>query len=185
MSLDLQFNLFLQNSLRNPFLDKLFVFITNLGDGGFFWILMCLILTIIKKTRFIGITCFIALAFNLTIVEIIKFLVNRTRPYQDYFIQILIAEPAGTSFPSGHTSSSFAVATAYFLLGKSRPNSIIRWFTLLLAFLIGFSRLYLFVHYPSDVIVGALIGVVVAFITVKVMTKFRDEGKLEFLKISK
>ena len=141
--------------------------ITTAGNGGIVWIILCVILICFKKTRRIGIAAAISLALvGLLNNEIIKPIVERPRPFLQQEIELLLAAPGGFSFPSGHTSSSFAVATAIFLKNKKIGIP-----ALILAALIGFSRLYFFVHFPSDVFVGMLEGIFVAIIVTYIIDK--------------
>lgn len=183
MSLDLKLNLAIQNYLANPFLNEVFKVITYLGDRGFFWILLIVLLLIPKKTRYVGFVMLVSLILDFLGCNIIKLIVNRLRPYESYEFQILIEAPSGSSFPSIHSSTAFVCAWVYFLLAKKKPYELLRWPFLILAALIAFSRLYLFVHYPSDVIVGAVIGILVAYIGIYICQYFLKMGKLEFLRI--
>lgn len=141
--------------------------VTTAGNGGIFWIILCLILLCFKKTRRIGVAAAISLALvGLLNNEIIKTVVARPRPFQQAEIELLITPPGGYSFPSGHTSSSFAVATALFLKEKKLGIA-----TLAMAFLIGFSRLYFFVHFPSDVFFGMIEGILMAIAVTVVIDK--------------
>ena len=143
--------------------------ITSAGNGGIIWIVLCVILICFKKTRWIGISAAVSLALvGLLNNEIIKPIVERPRPFLQQEIELLIAAPGGFSFPSGHTSSSFAVATAIFLKDKKIGIP-----ALILAALMGFSRLYFFVHFPSDVFVGMLEGIFVAIAVTYIIDKLR------------
>ncbi|MBR5377140.1 MAG: phosphatase PAP2 family protein [Lachnospiraceae bacterium] len=158
--------LYIQNNLRNPVLDPVMAIITHLCNGAFIWIALIVLLLMIKKTRRTGIACTAALLINVTIVNlIIKNLVGRIRPYDVISeLELLIERQWDSSFPSGHTASSFAVAFAFFLKTPKKYGIP----ALVLAALIGFSRLYVGVHYPSDVLCGMIIGMLSAFIAVKV-----------------
>lgn len=129
------------------------------GNYGAIWILLGLVLLSIKKYRRVGIAVFIGLTFSLLAGNgILKHVVMRTRPCIDYpWVPMLITRPPVTdfSFPSGHTFSSFAAAIALFYGFKRYWGCA----ALALAALIGFSRIYLFMHYPSDVLAGALFGI--------------------------
>lgn len=152
--------LWIQDNMRNGLLTPIFVFITRLGDLGFIWIAGSVALLISKKTRKIGIMCIISLGLSVLIDNVLlKNIVARTRPYEIIpGLTSIIGAQKDFSFPSGHTGSSFAVAVVmYRELPKKYGIP-----ALVLAFLIGFSRLYVGVHYPSDVICGALIGTVLA-----------------------
>ena len=130
-------------------------FITSLGNSGMIWIALALILMLIPKTRKTGFVVAVSLILEVICCNLIlKPFVGRIRPCDvNPAIQLLIPRPTDYSFPSGHAGASFA-ATAALFGQKSRL-----WIpSLILSLLIGFSRLYLYVHYPSDVLVGALLG---------------------------
>lgn len=153
---------FIQSNLRCSFLDAVIPFITKLGNGGAIWVVSALVLILIPKTRKTGVIMAVSLALEALCCNVlIKPLVSRVRPCDvNTTVQLLIAHPTDYySFPSGHTGISFAAASALYF-GKSRlwiPAAI-------LAVLIGFSRLYLYVHYPSDVLAGAFIGIAAGWI---------------------
>ena len=160
-NLDGGFLLFLQESVRNPLLNSIMIFITTLGNGGIIWIVATVALLISKKTRKAGIMSGIALIGSLLINnQLIKNLVQRPRPFVKFTdLQIIIPTPSEFSFPSGHTASSFAAASVFYrhLPKKLGIPSVI------LAGLIGFSRLYVGVHYPTDVIAGVLMGILLSY----------------------
>ena len=160
-NLDGGFLLFLQNAVRNPILNTIMIFITSLGDEGMIWIAATIVLLIPKKTRKVGAMSAVALLGSLLINNyLLKNLVQRPRPFVTFKeIQILIPTPSEFSFPSGHTSSSFAAATVFyrFLPKKFGIPSLV------LAGLIGFSRLYVGVHYPTDVLAGVIMGVLLSY----------------------
>ena len=144
-------------TVHNPVLDTLMCAITRLGDAGIFWILLCMVLLILPKTRRSGVILMAALLVDLVICNgILKPLVHRIRPFDvKTGIELLVKRPIDFSFPSGHTAASFASVMALYLAGEKRL-----WIpALVLAVLIAFSRLYLYVHYPTDVLGGVVIGV--------------------------
>lgn len=144
----------IQEFVRNDFLDLFFVFVTKLGDEGYIWIAMAILLLFRKDTRKYGLMVGLALLLGLLINNNgIKPLVARSRPCWVNEIELLISMPSGYSFPSGHTCSSMAAA---YVLNKWNPKY--GKYIYALAILIAFSRLYLYVHYPTDVLVGALVG---------------------------
>ena len=104
------FLLWLQDSVRNPMLTKIFVFITSLGNGGAFWILLSLGLMIPKKTRKAGTLSLLSLACCAIVTNVcLKNLVARTRPYDVIEgLTSLVGIQKDFSFPSGHTAASFA-----------------------------------------------------------------------------
>ena len=154
--------LFIQENIRNTILDSIMVFITTLGDKGYIWIAATILLLIPKKTRKVGMMSAIALLGSLIINnEIIKNLVKRPRPFVTFTdLQIIIPTPSQYSFPSGHTSSSFAAAAVFYrhLPKKLGIPSVV------LAGLIGFSRLYVGVHYPTDVLAGVVMGIFLSYL---------------------
>lgn len=164
--MDLSILLFIQ-SLRTTITDILFTIITHLGDLAIVWIIILSALFIQKKTRYIAIGGVIALAVCTLVVNFgIKPLVSRPRPFVDYPIDLIISTPSETSFPSGHAASSFTIAVYLYMWNVKYKKSY-----LVLASLIAFSRLYVFVHYPSDVLAGILIGALIGYLTYKVYKK--------------
>jgi len=167
------------------FWDTLWVWITRAGDGGFLWIALGVALLLFRKTRKAGIVTLIALAFNGILTNaIIKPLLSRDRPYnidfiawaKDYVYPALTKSPGDKSFPSGHTAISFAGACGLFFglrpdwLGSAKPRL---WAILgiVLAALVGFSRLFLGVHYATDVLAGAVVGALCAFAAMALLRK--------------
>lgn len=158
-----EFNLLdqIQQHLANDFLNALVPRISSLGDAGLIWIALSILLLLFPKTRKTGLASGIALLFMLiTGNMILKPLVARLRPFTvNTAVELLIPPPTDFSFPSGHTYASFASASAIF-----RNNRKIGIPALILASLIAFSRLYLYVHYPTDVLFGILFGILAGWI---------------------
>ena len=145
----------IQDFLRANWLDGIVVFITTLGDAGAVWIVLSLALLCFRKTRPAGLTVAAALVLDLVVCNgALKPLFGRVRPcVVNPAVELLVACPTDASFPSGHTAASFAAAGALWAAGSRL------WLpSLVLAALIAFSRLYLYVHWPSDVLVGAVLG---------------------------
>ncbi len=153
---EVKFLFFLQEYIRTPILTFIMKFFTVLGDAGMIFIVACLVLLAIKKYRVVGVTASVSLILNLLVVNaILKPLVGRIRPYDAFKSLIpLIDLPSDYSFPSGHSSAGFAVASVIFMLLPKKYGVP----AIIVASLIAFSRLYLGVHYPSDVTVGIVIG---------------------------
>jgi len=147
--------------LRFPALDFFMKYITHLGDFGFIFVILTALLLSYKKTRTFGVVCATALVFDfLTVNVIIKPLLARERPFISRpDILLLIAKPRDFSFPSGHTASSFAFATAIGAYSKKY-----QLWAYVLAAVIAFSRLYLYVHFPSDILAGIAIGLLCGYL---------------------
>ena len=142
--------------------DAVMCFITKLGNVGMIWIVLAVILLLIPKTRKTGIIILAALCIDLVVCNgILKNLFARIRPCDvNTHIQLLIARPDDFSFPSGHTAASFAAVAALYFSGERKLWKP----ALVLACLIAFSRLYLYVHYPTDILGGILVGIAAGYI---------------------
>ena len=166
---------FIQEHLRFEWLNDIVIFITHFGDGGIFWIFMCAFLLLIKSTRKTGLTSAVSISLGALCTNVfLKNLVHRTRPYiVNESLKILINFPSDFSFPSGHTCASFAVATVMFLTMPRKYGVP----AIIFASLIALSRLYLGVHYPTDILGGLIIGIGSAFIAVALVKKFSKKEK--------
>jgi len=152
-------------SLHSPVMDRIMIFITSLGDGGIFWIAAAVLLLFSKKTRRWGIAMGVAMLLGFIIVNLgVKPLVHRTRPYEVKGLEeLLIKRPSDYSFPSGHTQVSFAAAWIWYVMDRRAGI-----FALLLAVVIAFSRMYLYVHYPTDILAGFLCGSLWAYLAMRI-----------------
>ncbi len=152
--------------IHAPWLDSVMIFITTLGDEGIFWISVAVLMLIFKKTRKCGVCILLSMGICLIIGNFgLKNIIARPRPFLEAPSVVLkIPTPGEFSFPSGHTMHGFTAATAIFLNFK-KPGIA----ALILAALIAFSRMYLFVHYPTDILGGILLGVLVAVFVVKII----------------
>lgn len=152
-------------NLRTPLLDGIMPLITALGNAGILWIVLTAILLLLPKTRKSGMIAACSLLADFILCNLIlKPLVARPRPFTvNTEIDLLINPPADFSFPSGHTAAAFTFAFAMYFAGKKKWGHL----CLCLAVLIAFSRMYLYVHYPTDVLGGLLVAIASAFIGYK------------------
>ena len=197
----------IQHTLNADWLTPIMKGITMFGEGGYFWIAVCLLLMIFKKTRRLGILCTLSLMFTFLCCNLaLKPMIDRTRPWVTFSaVNAMLPPPGDSSFPSGHSANAMAPAWAIFvntLPAKIRiknesgeqvsmkkdysvlpclgwkgigadPRTAHRWgiAAVVLALFIGLSRLYLGMHYPSDVICGLLLGMICATIIHVVIIK--------------
>ena len=161
LSFELSMLDWIQTNLRNPIMDQLMPAITALGNSGLIWIVLAGVLILVPKCRKAGGAVLAGLVLEVVCCNLVlKPLVARIRPCDvNTAVQLLIARPGDFSFPSGHTGASFTAASAlYFSRNRLWVPS------LMLAVLIAFSRLYLYVHYPTDILAGALLGVMTGWV---------------------
>lgn len=144
--------------IRSVYMDHFMISITKLGDYGLIWILLCLYLYIRGNLHLAFLLISSLMTESVLCNLLLKPLVARTRPFRrNTSVHLLIPEPRDYSFPSGHTSASFACVTVLFL-----AHCVLWKYALILSVLISFSRLYLYVHYPTDVLAGMSIGIISA-----------------------
>jgi len=172
---------FLQ-SIRFGLLDSFMVFITTIGDAGLFWIILSILLMVFRKTRKVGIACFMALVFSGIFTNLVlKNLIGRERPYMFKDIKLLIDAQPDYSFPSGHTSAAFSAAFVLmrekFTLGKIKIYVI----ALVIAALMSFSRMYLYVHFPSDILGSLIISYLYAILAIYLTKKILKVDSLQEL----
>ena len=194
----------IQHALNADWLTPIMKLITYMGEAGIFWIILCLVLIIFRKTRRLGIICSLSLLFTFIICNLIlKPTVDRVRPWVTFqMVNAMLPPPGDASFPSGHSANSMGPAWALFLAtmpvktGAGRSYDGVRCLgwkgegasprmmhrigisAVVLAILIGISRLYLGMHYPSDVVCGLLIGMIVATAVYGVILKIEDKRGL-------
>ena len=172
--------------LHSPALDKIMLFITKLGDANVIWYIISGIVVAfppikklmkkecndedmdkVNRRRCVGVSIFMAVCLASTIVNFgVKGLFDRARPYQASNSSIFYFECNDSSFPSGHTATAFAAAMVVFYSYKKVGCA-----TFILASLIAFSRMYFYVHYPTDIIAGIAVGLIIA----KVVSYFTEE----------
>jgi undecaprenyl-diphosphatase len=167
LSLDQQLFYWLNVRLNTPSIDWFMIFATNISDKGLFWFFIALVLLLIRR-RVGGIrpaaTLFTGIGIGGILEYSLKFLVSRPRPPMvETHIIHLTHLPVSSSFPSGHAVSSFV---SMYVLYRLFPKSI-RW-TLPCAIIMSYSRIYVGVHYPLDVIAGALLGIIAGKITMRI-----------------
>ena len=159
-------------NMRNPIMDAFILALTNImGSYGQIWLIIGAALCIFKKTRSCGAAILISYALVfLTGQFALKDLIARARPcHIDETVELLVRRPSSFSCPSTHTAWAFAAATSIFLYFRKPGIGV-----LIIAALIGFSRMYLFVHFPTDVLLGAVLGIILAFVTVKVQKRGKN-----------
>lgn len=155
------FDYFTKIEHRSRLAEKAMIFFTHLGDWGFIWVVSALLLICLRPYRRYGLFCLgSVLACSFVVNVLLKKTVRRNRPFIPYLpkLTLKIKLPPDFSFPSGHTAASFAAAG---ILAYINPTVAITAYVV--ALLISFSRLYLLVHYPFDIIVGAVLGAICAF----------------------
>ena len=164
--------LWIQENLRGV-LDGFWVFITHLGDGGYLWIAIGVALLLFKKTRSVGISVLLALLINLCITNIsLKNIIARPRPFNvNPELMTPIKHPSSFSFPSGHTSGSFTAALVLFHLMPKKIGVP----AVVLATMIGFSRMYVGVHYPTDVLGGIVVGIIASTVAILVVRFVKEK----------
>lgn len=160
--------LWIQEVVRRDALSPLVALYTTLGNAGVLWIALCLGLLLCPKTRRAGAAGLLALVCSLLLTNgVLKHLAQRVRPWLLFDALVpLVYEGDPNSFPSGHTSAAFAAAVAW---AHTLPKKWLRAGGLAMAALMGLSRLYVGVHFPSDVLCGALVGSFCGFLGWKLL----------------
>lgn len=172
MKWEFTFLYFLQK-LHSPLLDSIMLFFTKMGNIGMPWIALAVIFLCFKKTRKWG----IAILGSLLLKELIgnlllKNLIARSRPcWLDTAVPLLVSAPSSYSFPSGHTFDAIAASVSIYLYNKKAGIAAI-----VVGLIIAFSRLYLFVHFPTDVLASVVLGIIVAIFVHKLVEKFSDNN---------
>lgn len=172
---------FIQEHFRCGFLDAVLGFLSYAGNAGIIWIVAAVVMLFFKKTRAAGVIALAAMGAAYLLGDwVIKPLVQRPRPFRvdselNMFLnsELPIKKPGHYSFPSGHS----AVAVAFFtvLVAKHKRLALI---ALVPVLLMMFSRLYNYVHFPTDILCGALLGVLVALLVLMIFRKTKLEGRL-------
>ena len=191
----------IQRLLNADWLTPIMKAITFCGEYGWFWVLVCIILVICRRTRRLGIICSVSLLLSFLVCNAcIKPMVGRIRPWVTFqLVDPLLPDPGDPSFPSGHSTHSMGTAWAMFLAtlpvktdsGKSydgvrclgwkgegaspQKMHMVSIAAVIFTLLMGLSRLYLGMHYPSDVICGFLIGMIIATAVYKIILSLEDK----------
>lgn len=155
--------LWIQEAVRCELLNPLISVYTRLGNAGVMWIALSLAMLCFRKTRKAGALSLLAMLFGLLCTNVaLKHLVARPRPWLTVEgLHFLVVEKDPNSFPSGHTCAAFAAAGVWF---RTLPWRWARWTAVVLAIFMGLSRLYVGVHFPSDVAAGCLVGLFCAWL---------------------
>lgn len=167
-SLELAVLDWIQLHLRCGFLDAVMPVFTRLCDHGEIWILLAAVLLLLRRQRRHGIALTSALVLDLVACNLLlKPLVGRLRPFTVQSVELLIPPPGDFSFPSGHTAASFAAVFALKASGSPLWKP-----ALAIALALAFSRLYLYVHWPTDILGGALLGAAVGWAGARLADRF-------------
>ena len=179
-NIDFSILYWIQDNLRAEWLDAVCAFFSWAFQLGIPWFLLGGIMFCFKKTRAAGVILSAAVVLTFFFNEVaIKNLVDRVRPCNiDMSVPLAVKRPDSFSFPSGHTASTFAAIGVLVFKHKKAGIPL-----LLFAVLIGFSRLYLFVHFPTDVLAGAAFGMLMAWVTVLLFKESKFDDKLSNLDI--
>ena len=191
----------IQQALNADWLTPVMKIITMFGEDGIFWICICALMLLFRRTRRLGIICSLSLLFTFIACNLcLKPLVDRIRPWVTFqMVNAMLPPPGDASFPSGHSANSMAPAWALFIAtmpvkthsgrsydevrclgwrGEGISPRMMHKFgiaAVVLAVLVGISRLYLGMHYPSDVICGLLLGMIIAAVVYRVILKIEDK----------
>ena len=164
--------LYALQEIHNPVLDKIMIFITTLGDEGLFWIGIGIVCLVLKKHRRMGLQVLLSMLVTFIVGNLIlKNLFARQRPCAiDPSLELLIPYPSEFSFPSGHSMNGMTAAMALYLNNKKIGVP-----ALIIALLIGFSRMYHFVHFPTDILGGFCVGFAVAIMMNYIFDKVQEK----------
>ncbi|MCI9272998.1 MAG: phosphatase PAP2 family protein [Clostridiales bacterium] len=166
---------FIHQHLYNPVSNAFMIIFTYLGEWGWIWIAISLLLLWKKKYRSYGILMLCSLLVTFLIGEVgIKNIVERVRPCNVYpNLDILIPRPNGFSFPSGHAASSFTASVILFRANKKWGIG-----AFIMASLIAVSRVYLYVHFPTDILAGIFLGIGVAALILLIYHRIQKKKDL-------
>ena len=160
--------LWIQNWLRFEWLDGPVTAFSKLGNAGMLWLVLCAVFLLFRRTRRAGALGLAALAMGFLLCNgVLKPLLHRARPWLVVEgLRRMVTPGDAHSFPSGHTCAAFAAAWTW---RRQLPRRWMGRIAVLAAVLMGLSRLYLGVHFPTDVLAGALVGMLSAWIMCKAL----------------
>lgn len=160
--------------IRSNWLDSVMIFFSAIGEEGICWIVISVILAVIPRTRKCGFAIMASMLLTHVLGnELLKNLIARPRPcHVDKSVTLLVPCPTSYSFPSGHTANGFTAAVTMFLFHR-KPGTV----ALFVAAIIAFSRMYLFVHYPTDILGGIILGTLDAFLVVWIFRTWEKNRK--------
>jgi len=167
---------FIRENLTSPFLDRLMPIVSLFGDFGIFFIALSIIMLLRPKWRKTGMSAGLALALGLLFTNgILKPLVARPRPYELREIELVVSKMWDYSFPSGHATASFEFATAVIMRNRKAGVGF-----MILAAIVSYSRMYLYLHYPTDIIGGMLVGIIMGILaTVIINLIMKKQSKMK------
>lgn len=160
--------------LHTPWLDQVMVFVTSLANHGELWLLLAGIFVCVPRTRKMGLAMFLSMALGYIMGNLfLKNLIARSRPcWLEPQVPMLVSVPRDFSFPSGHTLVSFEGAVSVWRFERRWG-----WIALGLAALIAFSRMYLFVHFPTDILGGLVLGAVNGYLAAELLGRYGGQEK--------
>ena len=168
MGAEIEFLNWIQDNLACGFMDGAMSFVSLSVTANIIWMVLGVYFLYRKDTRTLGAVLLLGLGICMLLGNgIIKNVVQRPRPFMDYPFDLIIGDPTGWSFPSGHTTGAFTAATCVFLFNRKLGAALYGY-----AALVAFSRMYLYVHYPTDILGGIVLGVFSALLAYCVVKKY-------------
>lgn len=157
--------------MHQEWLNPVMIFLSAIGEMGLVWVIISMILACVPRTRKCGLSMMAAMALSFLLGNcLLKNIIARPRPFSvDTSVIMLVPYPSEYSFPSGHTLNGFTASVTIFLYYRKAGVAAI-----FLAAAIAFSRMYLFVHYPTDILGGMVLGILDACLVYFLMKKGKD-----------